>query len=191
MGNRDRWQERYAVDPRVDRAPSRWVVATVGGLPNELPVLDVAGGSGRHAIPLARAGRRVVLADFVESAVRLARAAEPSIEAVVADVADLPLAAGRFGVVLVANFLDRSATPGLAALLAPGGHLVYETYLRAHLDLVDQGLAHGPSSPAYLLRSGELPSLFPGLDVRYHAEGEVIDEAGRRVSARLVARRGP
>jgi hypothetical protein len=91
-------------------------------------------------------------------------------------------------VVLVTNFLDRTILPDLIALLAPGGFLVYETYTVAHLDLVRQGIARGPSSLEYLLESGELPRLASGLDVLEYEEGEVDDEAGLRCCARLLAR---
>jgi hypothetical protein len=89
--------------------------------------------------------------------------------------------------VLVANFLDRAIFPDLIALLEPGGHLVYETYTLAHHELVEKGLARGPRTAAFLLRPGELPELVKPLTVRYHWEGEVEDEAGRRCCARLVA----
>jgi SAM-dependent methyltransferase len=189
MEDRIRWHERYVSGDRADRAPSPWVVDTVLALPNAGLVLDVAGGSGRHAIPIARAGRRVVLLDFVEWAVRRACAAEPSVFGVVADVAALPLRAGAFSAVVVVNFLDRDLAGSLAALLAPGGVLVYETYTRAHLDLVRRGLARGPTSAAYLAEPAELRSLFPALDVVAYREEEVADGAGRRHCARLAAAR--
>jgi SAM-dependent methyltransferase len=185
--DRKRWEELYASGARPDRPPSSWLVRTVAGLPNDLPVADIAGGTGRHAIPLARLGRRVVLVDVVHQAVRTARAAEPALGAVVAEASRLPLRRGSCGVVMVANFLDRAIFPDLIALLAPGGFLVYETYTMAHLDLVTQGLARGPSSTKYLLQPGELPELVSPLTVVDYWEGEVQDEAGRRRCARLVA----
>ena len=187
--DRNTWQELYATGARPDRPPSAWIVEAVGSLPNDRPVADVAGGSGRHAVPVAQGGRRVVVLDFVAEAVARARAREPSIEGVAADASRLPLRKGAFGVVLVTNFLDRTIFPDLIALLEPGGHLVYETYTLAHHELVERGLAHGPQSTKYLLRAGELPDLVKPLAVRYYWEGEVNDDAGRRRCARLVARR--
>ena len=185
--DRNTWQELYATGARPDRPPSAWIIDTVGALPNDGPVADIAGGSGRHAVPVAQGGRRVVLVDFVAEAVARAMARDPSIEGVAADASWLPLRNGAFGLVLVANFLDRTIFPDLIALLEPGGHLVYETYTLAHLELVEKGLAHGPATARFLLRPGELPELVKPMTVRYYSEGEVEDAAGRRCCARLVA----
>lgn len=187
--DRNTWQELYATGARPDRPPSAWIVKVVGTLPNDGPVADVAGGSGRHAIPVAQAGRHVVLVDFVAEAVARAMAREPSIDGVAADASMLPLRRGAFGAVLVTNFLDRTIFPDLVALLRPGGHLVYETYTLAHHDLVEQGLARGPSTTEFLLRPGELPELSKSLTTRYYWEGELTDDAGRRCCARLIGQR--
>ena len=186
--DRKKWEELYASGSRPNRPPSAWMVQTVVGLPNDLPVVDVAGGTGRHAIPVARAGHRVVVVDFAQVAVASARASERALDGVVADASALPLRPSSFGVVMVANFLDRSIFPDLIALLAPGGCLVYETYTLPHLDLVRRGLSRGPQTDDYLLRPGELRELVRPLNVVEYWEGEVEDEAGRRCCARLLAR---
>ena len=185
--DREKWEELYAAGSRADRPPSRWVLDTVSRLPNDLSLVDIAGGVGRHAVPIARGGRPVLLIDIASNAVTAARKAEPVLEVVVASASDLPLRPRQFGVVLVTNFLDRAIFADLVNLIAPGGFLVYETYIVAHLDLVRQGLVRGPSSPEYLLAPGELPRLVRGLDVLEYQEGEVNDEAGRRCCARLLA----
>ena len=185
--DREKWEELYASGGRADRPPSKWVLDTVGRLPNDLSLVDIAGGTGRHAVPIARAGRQVLLVDIALTAVKAAKKAAPNLDVVVADAASLPLRPRQFGVVLVTNFLDRTIFPDLIALLTPGGFLVYETYSVAHLDLVRQGIARGPSSLEYLLKSGELRRLAAALDVLEYEEGEVDDEAGRRCCARLVA----
>ena len=67
--------------------------------------------------------------------------------------------------------------------LAPGGLLLYETFTR-------EQPAHGwgPSRPAFLLEAGELPRLFPGLEIVQHDEAPVTVPRPE-ASARLVARR--
>lgn len=187
--DRKKWEELYATGHRPDRPPSSWVVDTLRRLPNDGLVADIAGGSGRHTRPVARPERPVVLADFIEDAVRRARAANTSVQGVVADVTMLPLRAASFGTVLVANFLNRHLFPDLIGLLAPGGHLVYETYTLDHLRLVERGLARGPTTTEFLLRPGELRELVKPLEVLEHWEGEVFDDAGRRCCARLVGRK--
>ena len=187
--DRKKWEELYASGARADRPPSAWVVEAVARLPNVAAVVDVAGGNGRHAIPVSRQGRRVFLVDIAHVAVSAAMAAEPELAGVVADVTRLPLRPEQFGIVIVTNFLDRGLFADLTTLLAPGGHLVYETYTRPHLDLVQQGLARGPQSLEYLLQPGELRELARPLAVVEYWEGEVEDAAGRRHCARLVGQR--
>lgn len=187
--DREKWQELYATGRRGDRPPSSWIAKTLVRLPNELPLVDLAGGTGRHAAVAAALGFRVVLVDIVEPAVRRARANAPGIAAAVAAASALPLRRGAFGTVVVSNFVNRDLFPDIAALLAPGGHLVYETYSVAHLDLVRAGLATGPTSLEFLMQPGELRRLASGLEVIEEEDSEMNDDAGRRFTVRLLARR--
>jgi SAM-dependent methyltransferase len=185
--DRARWEERYAHAQEPDKAPSAWILDRAGRLPNDGVVADIAGGTGRHAVPIARLGRRVVLVDFVERAVRSARRIEPALLGVVADTSALPFADGAFALIVVTNFLDRGLFGALARLLAPGGVLLYETYTRSHLESAARGEVRGPRSPRFALESGELPSLVRPLEVQEYEEGFVEDEAGARHCARVVA----
>ena len=187
--DRSKWEELYATGARPDKPPSPWIIETVNALPNEGTVADVAGGTGRHAVPLSRDGRRVVVVDFVLQAVATAVSRAPSVDGVVAEASLLPLRPASFGAVVVANFLERTIFPDLVALIQPGGYLVYETYTLAHFDLVQRGLARGPQTAEYLLRLGELPQLASPLRVVQYWEGEVDDDAGRRCCARLLGQR--
>jgi SAM-dependent methyltransferase len=186
--DRRKWEELYASGSRPDRPPSPWVLDAVRGLPNDGLVLDLAGGSGRHARRVAGPDHPVILTDFIMEAVGRARAANAWVHGVVADATRLPFRPASFGTILVTYYLNRDIFTDLLALLAPGGHLVYETYTLAHLELVHRGLARGPSTPEFLLRPQELLDLVKPLAVLEYWEGEVVDDAGRRCCARLVAR---
>ena len=191
------WRERWARhDAPADRRPSAWVMAACARLPAGALVADLAGGDGRHAVPLARLGHRVALVDFAERAVRLGVAAARDADAaagallgVVADTAALPLRAGAFDAVVIVHFLERDLFPHLPALLRPGGLLIVETFTTAHLRLVAAGRASGPRNPAYLLEPGELPRLAAPLRVDEYAEVEAMDGPASRAVARLVATR--
>lgn len=181
------WNTRYAAKRGDDKGPSRWIVEQFLTLPRASLVCDIAGGMGRHAAPLAASGHQVVLLDFSEAAVRHAARRSRAILGVVADASALPLRKTTFDAVVVTNFLDRDLVPAFIALLKRGGRLLYETYTTEHVMLVAAGLARGPSSTAYLLRPGELRTLVSPLTIVQYREGEVEDEAGRRVCASVHA----
>lgn len=114
-------------------------------------MLDLACGSGRHARYLAGLGRSVVAVDRDAAAI----AGLQGLIGIRAGQLDLegdawPLAGQCFSGIVVTNYLWRARLPDLLTLLAPGGVLIYETFMLGNE-------AYGkPSNPAFLLRPGEL-----------------------------------
>ena len=129
--------------------PSPWVRRWLGVLPAGATVLDFAAGSGRHAREALRRGLRATAID------RDAAALASLEQGVATRVADLeagawPFGDERFDAVVVANYLFRPRFALLAALVAPGGLLIYETFAQGNE-------RYGrPSNPAFLLAPGEL-----------------------------------
>ena len=123
----------------------RWLAV----LPAGASVLDFAAGSGRHALEARRLGLRATAID--RDAAGLAGLGE----GIATRVADLgggegAVGGGRFDAGGVANYLFRARFALLAALVAPGGLLVYETFGQGNE-------RYGkPSNPAFLLAPGEL-----------------------------------
>jgi SAM-dependent methyltransferase len=78
----------------------------------------------------------------------------------------LPLRPGSCGAVLVFRYLHRPLVPAISALLRPGGLLLYETFTNDQ-----RNLGYGPRNPAFLLATGELRELFPGLRILAYEEG--------------------
>jgi tellurite methyltransferase len=154
------------------------------------PVVDLACGRGRHALVVAAAGIPVLGIDRDPQALAaLAGAARARALPVAALRADLetphgiPVRAGACGAILVFRFLFRPLAPAIAAALAPGGLLLYETFT------IDQkSLPQGPGNPAFLLEHGELPRLFPTLEVLHAWEG-ISGGPQPEAVARLCARR--
>lgn len=131
--------------------PSPWVVRHGTRIPQTGEVLDLACGSGRHARWLAGQGYRVAAVDRDFAAISSMRDV-PGIRAWVADLEgeSWPLVGQHFAGIVVTNYLWRPRLPDLLALLAPGGVLIYETFMQGNA-------AYGkPSSPDFLLRPGEL-----------------------------------
>lgn len=162
-------------DPQPHAAltpPSPWVarfapLVAVGGA-----VLDLACGSGRHLRLFHRLGHPVVGLDRdLRGTADLAGAA--GVERVEADLEDggpWPLPdERRFAGIVVTNYLHRPLLPRLLDALEPGGVLLYETFA------VGNARFGRPSSPDFLLRSGELLELARGrLQVVAFEQGEVV-----------------
>ncbi|HEX6118564.1 MAG TPA: SAM-dependent methyltransferase, partial [Dongiaceae bacterium] len=73
------------------------------------------------------------------------------VEILLADLEDgspWPLSGRQFDGIIVANYLHRPLLPHLAAALAPGGALIYETFGRGNERFGK------PSNPDFLLRPG-------------------------------------
>jgi len=70
-----------------------------------------------------------------------------------------------FDLILCFHYLHRPLLPAIERALAPGGHLLYETFSEFH-----PAHAEGPHDPAHLLRSGELPRAFSHLVTIFYRE---------------------
>ncbi len=167
-------------------APSDWVRRFAVLLPRAAAVLDVACGRGRHARFLAGMGHAVEAVDRDEEAL----AGLSAIPGVTIRMADLekgpwPYAGRLFDGIVVANYLHRPLFPHLAAALAQGGVLIYETFM-----LGNERFGR-PSNPDFLLRPNELLEAFGGgLTVVAFEQGEVA-RPKPAVVQRLCAVRGP
>jgi SAM-dependent methyltransferase len=143
--------------PHELQAPSPWVVRWAGLIPAGGAVLDVAAGHGRHARHLAAQGYRVTAVDR-DPAVLAGLAEVAGVRTVLVDLegAPWPLEPGAFDGVVVANYLHRPLFDALTASLAPGGVLVYETFMQGNE-------RYGrPSNPDFLLRPYELADAWRG-----------------------------
>lgn len=158
--------------------PSAWVLRWAP-LVGRGPVLDVACGAGRHARYFASRGLEVVAVDRAPQEI-------PGVAFVQADLEDgrpWPFGERRFAAVVVTNYLHRPLFPALAACLAQGGVLIYETFMAGNE-------RHGkPSNPAFLLRPGELLAAFGALTVLGFEQG-TLEHPKRAVVQRICALRG-
>lgn len=150
------------------------------------PALDLACGTGRHALLLAERGQHVIAVDWSNTALeilesraraerisvnrvgsfeRTGRRARRAIELFHTDIEQADLPEQAFDVILCFQFLQRSLFPQMARALRPGGVLLFETFTRAQLEF--EG---GPRSQDHLLETGELRDAFPALRALFYRE---------------------
>ncbi len=147
--------------------------------------LDLAMGSGRHALFLAEQGYDVEGLDRDEVSVAACQQAAAArglrVMARCVDLERHRLPAWAYDVILCFYYLQRSLLPQIQAALAPGGVVVYETFL------VDNHLRFGhPRTRQYCFEPDELRRAFPALHLLHYREG--ISETGTYLAS-LIAQR--
>jgi tellurite methyltransferase len=188
--DRSRWDARFS-ERRMregDEGSSR-PAAFVEGLVGRIPpgrALDLAGGGGRNAVALARAGFDVTVADVSPVGLELAReraeAAGVPIRTVEVDLDEQPPPPGPWDLILVHHFLHREVYRSLPALLAEDGMLAICHPTRKNLE------RHEKPSARFLLDEGELRDIFEDVSLLEYDESWGKD--GRHEARLLAARSG-
>lgn len=198
MSENAKWEERFARPGYwAGSEPAPVVREILPLLPGPGAALELAMGEGRNAVFLAQQGWRVTgveqAAAGLEKTAALAQtrgvttwrgeglqhAVAPGVLLVQGDLEKELVPGAQYDLVLVINFMLRSLLPRLADMVAPGGHILYETYTIHQMDR-----AGGPKCADYLLRPGELRAAFAEMEVLVYREWA----AGKGVAS-LLARR--
>jgi len=169
---------------KEDFGPARLLTDNIELLPRGR-VLDVAMGTGRNAVYLAKKGFDVEGVDISPEAVRStldhSREAGVSLKARVADLeSDYHIEKSACDVIICFNYLQRSLITQIKDGLRIGGIVVYETFT------ADQAQFGKPTNPNYLLKHNELLSLFDDLQCLYYREG-IVEE--RKALASIIAKK--
>jgi tellurite methyltransferase len=195
------WDEKHrsaAAGPAAE--PASFVRELLPLLPMG-PALDLACGTGRHALLLAARHQQVTAVDGSAAALEIleerARTAQqqvrragkweavddshPGIDLIQADLEQASLPRDTFALVLCIHYLQRSLFPQIERALVRGGILLFETFTRAQLEF--EG---GPKNPQYLLDCGELRVAFPGLRLLFYRELR----AGKGIASLIAQKRG-
>lgn len=151
--------------------------------------IDVAGGTGRHALWLAHeCGFDVTLLDISEVALGIAaREAQDrgiSLQTICADLESDPFPSGPWDLIVCVHYLQRALFGSFAKSLSDKGVLVFAQPTMRNLE------KHPRPSARFLLQEGELADLAlqAGLEIAFHEEGWSTE--GRHESL-IVARRDP
>jgi tellurite methyltransferase len=174
--HRAMWEERHRGASTYGN-PEPSVVELSSLLPQGL-VLDVAGGTGRHSIYLARLGFRVVAPDFSATGLaflaKVAKQESLPIEPVMVDLEEtFPFQAGKFDAVVDVSYLDRALIPRLKESLRIGGVLLFDTFL------VDQAITGHPRDPSFFLNHYELREILSDMELLRYREGIVVHPNGK------------
>lgn len=184
------WDERYRSGTHDHKDPSPLLVTAIKNLtPGR--ALDLACGTGRHALFLAQHGWQVTAVDSSGAGIEImqerAREMSVTIDALVADLAagEFRIKPEAFDLICVFYYLQRDLFPAIHTGVRPGGIAV------AAIHLNDGRAEAKPHNPAFLLERDELRALFNDWDVLHYREAP-SDEAGHHHdTAYLIARRPP
>jgi len=185
-------QQLIGAEPR----PASFLIQQLPRLPPTGRVLDVASGTGRHALFLASLGYQVDAVDRdVQALAQLSSTAHArNLTALTTQTVDLEspppqrpnLGQDAYDVILVFFYLTRPLFPHIMDALKPGGLLLYETFL------IDNHLQHQhPKRREFCLLHNELIRLTPDLRILHYEEGphKGDHDAKSVYTAQLVAQK--
>lgn len=179
-GEQARWDERYAsgdYQPSLDHSS---LVEEVTGYARVNRALVLACGAGRNALFLASRGFDVDAVDVSTVAIDMARTEATrrglSVRWHVADVAEFDMGEGRYDVITMIRYTNRTILRRLVTALAENGWLVMEQHLRTRHEVA------GPTDE-FRLAPGELLQAFGELRViRYTEEYGESPATGRMIA---------
>jgi SAM-dependent methyltransferase len=164
--------------------PSAWVRRFVPLIRRGGRVLDLAAGAGRHTRLLLDMGFAVTAVDRDIDGLRELAGARCDIRAIDLETDEPWPLGGLYDGVVVTNYLYRPLFAPIAAALAPGGVLIFETFAAGNERL------GRPRNPDFLLQPGELLDAFRALTIVAFEQGEVL-RPRPAVIQRVAAIAGP
>jgi tellurite methyltransferase len=182
------WDERYRRGEYIIKEPLPFFARLIDELkPGRF--LDLACGTGRHAIFLAERGWQVTAVDSSSVGIELAKEAVRGrgveVDWRVADLeqGEFEIETEAYHLIGVFYYLQRNLFPQIRAGVPSGGTVV------AAIHMVDESPIARPMNPAYLLQPGELRAEFRGWEIQHDYEGTPTEGGHQRRTAEIIARR--
>jgi tellurite methyltransferase len=189
LDDRIRWERQYGQSGALEK-PAAFLKEILDGGHWDIArgqALDIASGAGRNALFLAEKGFDVTAVDIaqlgLDQGARRAAQRSLSISWQQTDLENGGLPPGPYNLIVNINYLQRSLVPHIKYALAPGGYIVFETYL------IDQQTIGHPKNPEYLLAHNELLNYFRDLRVLCYREGKFTDGAEPSFRAGILAQK--
>lgn len=163
LEDRLKWNQRYHSET-YPHGPSA-IVEKYAPLARGKRALDIAAGNGRNALFLANQGFVVDAIDIADAGLALFSGKHPNVNPICADFDHFNITANRYDLIVNIKFLNRRLFPYIIAGLAPGGLLIFQTFLQgSHTD------QNPPDHADYYLRPNELLHAFLTLNILLYRE---------------------
>ncbi len=159
--DKEKWDKKYNETPRLmeDRTPSPKVVEAIQ-YTNGKKTLEIACGTGRNSISLAKKGFEVEAYDISEVAINhLKKQNIKNLTAIQKDLENFEVKENNFDLIVQTNYLDRKIFPNIKKALKKDGIIVIETYMNHEEN------EKPPSDPLFLLQENELKEIFSDFEI--------------------------
>ena len=172
------WDERFSKGDHADLKPMPFLVALASRTDRGARVLDLACGTGRHAVLFAERGCEVTAVDSSAVALQILRDRDARVTTILADLETYEIEDGAWDLIIVTMYLQRSLFSKLIA-----------ARVATAIPLVDEREGVKPMNPDYLLHPGELAAYFPVRGwVHEYREETTPDTPGRRLALLITFR---
>jgi len=165
LQDRLKWNEKYQSQSYPDEPAA--IVKEYAKLASGKKALDIAAGNGRNALFLAQQGFSVNAVDISDAGLTLFAARHANIHPICADLDDFDIPSKRYDLIINIKYLNRRLLPYIYEGLAPGGVLIFQTFLDSPRPDTAQ-----PACQDYLLRKNELLHAFLSLRIIRYKESE-------------------
>ncbi len=165
LQDRLKWNEKYQSQSYPDEPAA--IVKEYAKLASGKNALDIAAGNGRNSLFLAHQGFSVDAVDISDTGLNLFASEHANIHPICADLDDFDIPSKRYDLIINIKFLNRRLFPYIRDGLAPGGVLIFQTFLDSSNPDTDR-----PVCQDYLLRKNELLHAFLSLRILRYKESE-------------------